>query len=366
MTTPVRTYLFAGLIAGLMIFAAAAQADTIEVGQRQWTGAKLQWIQDGKIRFTAGDGGQQAVPIPTVTRLEVDLRDDLNHAEQLRLKGQIAEAVSAYEIAFRTENRNDLGGYIRYRLMDLYDRTGQLDRGVEMFLDLVKLPDFYTVASSWRPQNLAAVRPKIRQAALVELDDGLRQIRTGLASESVRELRDYIQASKPTAAGGAEPSSQSSGAPSKLSNPSAGTSQAADAPEASPSDAAEPWPGQQALQAGRYGQALQAANLVLSQPDAPRERLAEALYVRGVSQWHVAKDPARVLEAGWTLARLIIEFPGNPHVAECQYYLGLVHQRVGQIAQARALLQQAQASPAASADLKDKARKALLDMGAPR
>jgi TolA-binding protein len=123
------------------------------------------------------------------------------------------------------------------------------------------------------------------------------------------------------------------------------------------------WPGIAVLQRGQYDQALQAANQALAQENLPRDVLADALYVRGVAQWHLAKDRSRVLQAGWALSRLLVEFPNNAHAAECLYYLGLVHQKLDQPSQARQLLLQAQQSPGASADVKDRSRKALLDLG---
>jgi tetratricopeptide (TPR) repeat protein len=332
-----------------------ARADVVVVGQRQWTGAKFQTVQDGRVRFTAGDGTQQAVLIATVSRLEVDLRDDLNRAEQLQSDGKAAEAIPAFEAALRSESRNDLGGFIRYRLMDLYGRSGQLDLAVEMFLDLVKQPDFYVTVKDWRPVNLA-VKPKTKEAALTELADGLRQIRTGLASESVGQLREFLETRKTAPAGTVPPASAAAGAKSPRS---------ADQP-AEPEEPVETgettWPGLRLLQQGQYGQALQAANLALGQQDLSREQLADVLYARGVAQWSVARNPAQVLEAGWALARVLVEFPASRRVPECQYYLGLVHQRMGKTAQARQLLQQARQSPAASADLRNRAEKALRDM----
>lgn len=337
------------------------RADSLLVGQRQWANVKIQWVQDGKVRFTASDGTQQAVPIATVSRLQVDLRDDLNRAEQMQFEGKTAEAVSAYEAALRSESRNDLGGFIRYRLMDLYGRSGQLDLAIEMFLDLVKQPDFYTTVKDWRPASLAAVKPKTREAALTELADGLRQIRTGLASESVGQLRDYIQASKSTPAGDAV---QAPGAkPSAATSPRPAAGQEDAEETAGPTDTGESiWPGVNTLQRGQYDQALQAANQALGQQDLPRDQLADVLYVRGVAQWFVAKNPAQVLQAGWALARVAVEFPASSRVPECQYYLGLVHQRMGRAAEARRLLQQAQQSAGASTDLRDRAKKALRDM----
>lgn len=360
MTTGTRTFLAAGIPAWLALFAFSASADSLLVGQRQWPNAKIQWVQDGKVRFTAADGSQQAVPIATVVRLEVDLRDDLNRGEQLRAEGKTAEAVTAYEAALRTESRNDLGGFLRYRLMDLYGRSGQLDRAVEMFLDLVKQPDFYVVAKDWRPQNVAAVRPKVREAAIMQLEDGLRQIKTGLASESVRQLRDFIQAS---AAGSAAEmqGTAPSGAPRTGGQSPAGAGGAADVGGVE-EPAQTPWPGLAVLQRGRYEEALRAADRALAQEDLPPDVLADVLYVRGVALWHLAKDRFRVLQAGWALAQLTIEFPTSLHVPECQYYLGLVHDRLGQTGQARQLLQQALQSAGASADVKERARKALAGL----
>jgi hypothetical protein len=124
----------------------------------------------------------------------------------------------------------------------------------------------------------------------------------------------------------------------------------------------EAGPATKALQAGQYADALRIASGVLVQRDLAREQLAEALYVRGVAQWQLAKDPQRYLQAGWALSRLLVEFPADPRVPECLYCLGLVHQKLGQPGQARQLLRQAMQS-AGSSDLRERARKALQEMG---
>ncbi len=366
MNANLRTCLAAGLLA--WVLCCSARGDSLLVGQRQWPGAKIQWFQDGKVRFTAADGSQQAVPIPTVTRLQVDLRDDLNRAEQLRFEGHVPEAVAAYESALRTENRNDVGSFIRYRLMDLYGQGGQLDQAVEMFLDLVKQPDFHAVVKDWRPTGAATARPKVREAAIVALEDALRQIRTGLASESVSQLRDFLKslpagqaaaAPRPPASPPAAPapSGAARGAPAAAAPDAAAE---APEPEAFVPELNEPGPALKALQARQYAEALTVANGILVRSDLTREQLAECLYVRGVAQWNLAKDAPGYLQAGWALSRMLVEFPASPRTAEALYYLGLVHQRLGQAAQARQLLQQA-AQTASSRELRERAQKALRD-----
>jgi tetratricopeptide (TPR) repeat protein len=338
-----------------------ASADSVLAGGREWAGAKIQWFQDGKVRFSAVDGSQQAVPIVTVTRLQVDLRDDLNRAEQLRVDGKAAEALPAYEAALRTENRNDLGGFIRYRLMGLYGQAGQLDRAVEMFLDLVKQPDFHAVVKDWRPSNMTAVKPKVREAAAAALEGGLRQIRTGLASESVRELRDFIQAAKLPPPGQAAGTSPTAKASASTPSPTQETSRETDgAAEAFVPEPLEEGPPAKALRAGQYAEALHLANAALTQPDLSHEQLAEALYVRGFAQWQLARDSRQYLQAGWALSRLLVEFPSDRRVPECLYCLGLVHQKLGQAGQARQLLQQAMQS-ATSPELRERVRKALQE-----
>lgn len=368
MTFPVRGGLVVFIF--LSILGGTSRADSLLAGGREWAGAKVQWFQDGKVRFSAADGSQQAVPIATVTRLQVDLRDDLNQAEQLRVEGKATEAIAAYEAALRTENRNDLGGFIRYRLMGLYGQTGQLDLAVGMFLDLVKQPDFHAVVKGWRPANVSAVKPKIHESAVASLEEGLRQIRTGLASESVRELRDFIQAARRPAPGQAVEAARPQ-IPSTLPKARSAASGAATAPKAPAAEddgiaayapeLLEVGPPTRALKAGQYAEALQLANGVLVQPDLSRERLAEALYVRGVAQWQLAKDSRQFLQAGWALSRLLVEFPTDPRAAECLYCLGMVHRRLGQPGPARQLLQQA-VQAGGSEDLRERARKALQDI----
>jgi len=325
-----------------------AHADAVVGGERQWTGAKIQQIQDGRLWFTDQNGARQAVLLTTVQKLQVDLREELNLAEDLRSRGQGEEAVRAYEAALRTESRSDLADLIRWRLMDLYGRSGQLDRAVEMFVDLIKRPDFQQVAKDWRPANLAAVRPKLRDSAIAILDSSLRQIRTGLASEYVRQLRDHI------AAGGA---TQPDGGPSAASQTPAIASGPARADAGTWIARATGW-----LKQGEYDRARQAADQLLASQVLPRNQLEDALYVRAVASWHLAKDQDRLLQAGWALSRLIIEFPGSQYYPECQYYLGLVHQRMGRAELARRSFQQAQAHPETSAEIKERARKAYLDI----
>ncbi len=331
----------------LAAIAAPSWADTITTADRSWTGAKIQWIQDGLVRFTAANRAQEAVPVLKVDLLQVDLREDLNRAEQLRRQGKVAEAIEAYEAALRQESRPDLGGFIRYRLMGLYDRTGQLDRAVEMYLDLVRQPDFHAVVKDWRPQNVGQTKPKVRAAAVAALAEGLRQIRTGLASEYVRQLREHIEAKANEPAGQSEATTST--------GPAAGES--GRDPAMNLAGRARPW-----LDGGQYGKVLDLAGEVLAQAQPPREMLEDALLLRGAALWYRAKDRQTLLQSGWALARLLVEFPGSRHVPECQYYLGLVHQRLGLNDQARQLLDLARQAPVATDGVRQRAQKAYLDL----
>lgn len=324
-----------------------ALADSVTSGERQWSGAKIQQIQDGKLRFTDQNGAQQAVLLLTVTRLQVDLREELNRAEDLRGQGKPEEAVKAYEAALRTENRNDLAGVIRWRLMDLCGRNGQLDRAVEMFVDLAKQPDFLMVVKDWRPFNVAGVRPKVRDAAVAMLDEALRQSRMGLASEYIRQVREFVVAG---------------GAGQAASEPASSTAQAPAEGAAESEQGTWRTRSLRMIKRGEYSKALESADKALASEVMPREQLEDALFVRGVALWNVAKDRNRQLQAGWALARVLIEFPGSEYVPECQYCLGLVHAGLGRQDMAMQFLQEAQRNPAASADVKERAKKAYLDI----
>lgn len=340
-----RLYIVSITAAVLLASAAGVLADSVTSGERQWNGAKVQQIQDGRLRFTDQNGAQQAVLLTTVTKLQVDLRDELNQAEDLRIQGKIDEAAKAYEAALRTENRNDLAGIIRWRLMDIYGRNGQLDRSIEMYVELARQPDFLMVVKDWRPANVTAARSKIRDAAVAMLDDALRQTRMGLASEYIRQTRDYIVAGA-------------------AAQQAATTGQAA-ASEKTPAEGEElTWRtgASRMLKRGQFSQALEAADKLLAAETLPRDQLEDALYVRGVALWNVAKDRDRQLQAGWALARVLIEFPSSEYTPECQYYLGLVHDGLGRPDMAKDLLQAVQRNPAASADVKDRAKKAYLDI----
>lgn len=335
-------------VAVVVVCGGMLRADSVTSGERTWNGAKIQQIQDSKLRFTDQNGAQQAVLIPTVTRLQVDLREDLNRAEDLRAQGKSEEAAKAYEAALRTENRNDLASIIRWRLMDIYGKNGQLDRAVEMYVELAKQPDFLMVVKDWRPGNVAGARQKARDSAVAMLDDALRQTRIGLASEYIRQVREFIVSGK-----------------AGLDTQAAAASASEVAGEGPASQGEQgTWRTQvlRMLRRGEYSKALESANKVLAAETMMREQLEDALFVRGVALWGVAKDRDRQLQAGWALARVLVEFPQSEYVPECQYYLGLVHAGLGRPDLAKELLQQAQRSPAAAADVKEKAKKAYLDL----
>ncbi len=172
------------------------------------------------------------------------------------------------------------------------------------------------------------------------------------ASEVVAAARP---ATKPPASAGAARSASGATAPAASVSTSAGD---ASEPEVFVPELSEPGPALKALQARQYSEALTAANGTLMRSDLSREQLAECLYVRGVAEWNLAKDGPGYLQAGWALSRMLVEFPAHPRTAEVLYYLGLVHQRLGQVGQARQLLQQA-GQMAGSQELRERARKAL-------
>jgi len=335
--TRVRIWL---CMAAVSVPAGISWADSIWTQRQRWENCRITWIQDGKLRFQAADRTLQVVPLAAVRRVQVETRDHLNRAEQARLAGRSAEAATAYEAALRSEVRPDLANFIRWRLMHLYGQTGQLDRAVEMYVDLVKQPDFQLLAAKWRPERLEQVRPKVREAALARLRDALRQVRPGLASDAVRRLAEYIQTAR--------------------------TETPSDRPPADRTGATDAGSlagrAVKALKAGQYLQALRTADAALARKDLPRRMLADVLFVRGVALWHLADDRAKVLQAGWALARLLIELPSSEHAAACRYYLGLVHQRLGRPETARRLLQQVRADPLASEEWKQRAQRALLNI----
>lgn len=346
-----RVYIGVGMTVAAMLLPRGVRADSVTAGGRQWTAAKLKWVQDGKLYFSDANGAQQSVAVGTIERLQVDLRDEFNRAEQLRASGRWDEAMGAYDNALRSETDNILPNLIRWRLMDLCGRTGQLDRAVELFVDLVKQPDYQQVVKDWRPPGVAAARPKVKASALATLDDALKSVRTGLASEYVRQLREYI------AAGG---SSRPSGQPG-IAAPSSNGAEPADTTGGS---YAGTWSSRtiRMIRAKQYAQALEAADRALAAETLPRDLLTDALFVRGVALWHTARGREQRLQAGWALARVLIEFPGSEHVPECLYYLGLVHRELGRPDMARQLLQQAQAASGASEDIRRQARSALANL----
>ncbi len=84
--------------------------------------------------------------------------------------------------------------------------------------------------------------------------------------------------------------------------------------------------------------------------------------MRGVALWHVAKDRDEQIAGRLVLSRLLVEYPVSTHVPACQYYLGLVHVGLGQPEVAKGLLAAAQRNPGLPAELKERAKKAYLDI----
>lgn len=112
-------------------------------------------------------GRKETIPLEKLVDFQTTSTPEELTGDQLRIAGQLAEAVEAYKKARRAEPRKWVARRIATRLIDCYDGLGQIDQAGEEFLAIVAVdaetPHFGSIPLAWRTPSLSG--PVITRAA---------------------------------------------------------------------------------------------------------------------------------------------------------------------------------------------------------
>jgi len=166
MTTRSLRATFVVSVAALLMFGAAAPADTIVVPDKpHYKGKILNLTQNGFQMRWEMTGSNRSFSLTQIERIEVDASDDLNEAERLRVAGDFKKAISSYERAYLRAPKAWMKDYINARLVMCCGQTNQFARAVKTYVQLcqsdsVLLPwiELPQVMPKGSPDNDAALR----------------------------------------------------------------------------------------------------------------------------------------------------------------------------------------------------------------
>ncbi len=341
---PKRTFVF--------VFVLAAATAMTTSGAAGDTVLLTNGLNYEKVRVTNAEDGMVSFRLVSRTLIKsmaevdviaIDGMDDFNRAESLLKEGKAAQAMVAYDTASKSA-RGWQKVLIGYRLMPVYERAGQLDKAVALWLAIADEAKGSPGSLAMRPKTLgpptAAVNDRaiallLAKAKAVSDPDYLKAIRTSLVDLYERQGK-LSEAQKVAAqlAGQTVPNGNGNGekGPATTTNVAmtAGTTELRQA--------------SLALKAGQYARTVQFIRPALNGFVA--KDLPEALYLLGSAQAALArkeKDPkaARtlLLEGGLNLMRVVASFSASKRAPEALAEVAQVHEQLGNYAAARAAYQ---------------------------
>ncbi len=295
-------------------------------------------FETGHLRFRL-TGPVQRVLEKRVTDLEwvrITGESDLNRAEQYVVNGNDRAAIPLYERAVRATNRSWQKSLVRVRLIGAYDRVGQFDEAVENYIRL--LEELGTGAAVFRPTRLPARGSRFHAVALRRIDSALATSRTPGVLAALQSLRKAIVAKTES------PRRTNAEARVKDRVPTAAPAVPSRDVVAERVAAIEVQ-----IRQGRHAEAKAALGVLLKLGQGARRATLLRLSAEvGVA---TAEDDDALLAAGVDAMRVVVGFPSSTEVPAALYWAAVVHERIGRLAVAVALLHECKAHNRTSVEL---------------
>jgi len=154
---------------------AGAMADTIHLQSApSMRFIKITSFKEGKIEtFSSTDGKRTMIPYADIAIIRVDGQPELNDAERLMLTKKYDAAIKGYQkVLDKTHSRDSwMSVWSQVRLVNLLASEGQMERAVEIYINLAKaIPDWVLTVSPTKkdfkgtPAQLGAAADKLLHA----------------------------------------------------------------------------------------------------------------------------------------------------------------------------------------------------------
>ncbi|MFQ5490234.1 MAG: hypothetical protein ACE5GE_05885 [Phycisphaerae bacterium] len=291
-----------------------AQADQINLPDRNLVNVTISGYQDGTLYARQPDGTIKAVQLADTSRLVVDTVGglaDFNEAERYFEQGQCPQAIARYERALRLA-QGIWSGVILHRLVQACDGAGRVDRAGTYFMKLAEQSP--RAAATVMPRNL----PKKRTGASRRLVDRLHAKARQGDSEDRRVLLELFAYAIMRAGGQPEADARAAGI-SRLDIPmEVATRRVYAVKIAALQDMAKN---------GRTDSVLISVEAALN--DCPVGIMADLLMLKGRVLLDRQADRDDLLAAGLCFMKVAIHFPDDPRAAHALYWAARVHDKLG-------------------------------------
>jgi tetratricopeptide (TPR) repeat protein len=331
------------LLAALALASASACGDDVTVkGFPPYSDAKINGIEDGQLLFeTNGQTVRKA--LDAIAKMHITGQDNLNEAEDLMAKGNVADAIKAYDLA--VDRAGDVDWLkqlaVARRLKALGQAPDKIDRAVTEWLALLDQTKGAKFAITLRPTKLAVKGSKANDDAIAALES--KEGESGAEGPALSAIRRLL-ADLYQAQGNAD---KAKAMAAKMGGkPVAGqTPQTGDNPHTPAASGGSP---EELLQTAEsqigHGNADQAlTSLKGSLQQFTVNELPKALMLMGKAQMEMAKtakgEQAKELldAAGLNFMRVVTFYPTITEVpAEAGYLAGKVSLELGNRSAARA------------------------------
>jgi tetratricopeptide (TPR) repeat protein len=327
-----------------LVFASPfALADRLRFsGGEEFKSVRVVNVADGEIVFETADARERR-PLADLSDVQIDDIPPLEELERQMGAGRHRQAAEGYERLRDRASATWQRRLIEARLLRAYDLEGRLDRAGETYVQLML--DMGSGAAGLAPKNFPSPGSRFYATALGAIERGV--VANHLDDATRTALSSYAERLRLAEAGAA-----------------GNTPAAPDAATVSPADLPPPSPASQpsalaqareALDAGRYRQAVQLAEIAMKSASA--EERTECSYVSGAAQLALARSRAAKLDAGLTLMEVVSREPGSPLAAAALWRVGTLYEELGRKEKARELYSEARDHPAAPEEV----RRAVVD-----
>ena len=308
------SFRIAVVLVTLVLATALAGADDVTIKKfPPFTGVTITEVKAGQITFRLAGGVVNTKRVGDVQSVKVNGNEGINRAEALALRGKAAEAVSAYDAAFRAARAGSWQSrLVRYRRLAALEAAGMIDRAADEWLAIMDESGANAAAIAMRPK--VSAKPPGGRRAISRLEARLKTVSGKSYQSAIKGLLLSLY--------------QKQGMKDKAAALAAELSGKTVAPSAT--GARDQLRGLEVrIKQGQPAEAL--AEITKSIESYGPADLPKALLLAGRAQMALAEKTSgqqkrkRLIEAGLDLMRVYAYFPRSQEAAESLFLAGVVN-----------------------------------------
>lgn len=328
-TLRMRRYLTMGI---LCITAALGQADElIDARGLPYTGSVTKY-RDRTLHFRAANiRREKTCTLDQIRSLKIEGLDAFNQAESLAAKKQYAEAIEAYDKAFRSvpKDRDWVKALIADRRYQACAKGGKIDEAMKQWLAMMDADPDDKVSRALMPETFAPKGDPTNAAALKLLNEKIIALKDDPKTEAYTRRLLKLKMELLEAMGEEEKATAAAEAVTRLGDKSSATNtgEATPPPVTSDLDVLR-----RLMESGKYDEVIE--KLAPRMKTLPKRDLTGPLFLLAKTQWRKyqadePKDRKLLLRAGLNLMWVYSAYGNSDEAPEALFLAADVHGAIG-------------------------------------